>query len=99
MEKDESIFESVFGKGGPFEAIFGKGGAFEKMLGKDGVKVVRHVHDGKKCAERARYQEALITELLIELAGKKLMTNEEAREVIKRAKERANAKTDEAAKK
>jgi hypothetical protein len=49
--------------------------------------------------ERARYQESLMTELLITLAGKGVLTNGDAREVIRKAKERTVKKdTEESAK-
>jgi hypothetical protein len=90
----ESYFEAVFGKGGPFESIFGKSGTFSKAFGKGGPKVMRHARS-KARMERDAYQESLITELLITLAGKGLVSNAEAKDVIQRAKERAKQKTAE----
>ena len=44
---------------------------------------------------RMRYQESLFTELLTTLAGKKMLSNDECRDIIKRAKERANSKEEQ----
>jgi hypothetical protein len=91
-EEFESLFDTVFGKGGTFEAIFGKGGKLDEAF-RRGPKVVRHV--SKRSDGRARYQEALMTELLTTLAGKGLLTNAEAQDVIKKAKERVQGSTGE----
>lgn len=88
----ESVFDSIFGKGGTFEAIFGRGGSLDAAF-KDGKKVFSGT--AREALERDRYNEALMTELLTTLAGKKIITNAEAREMIARAKERVKRKSEE----
>jgi hypothetical protein len=59
------------------------------------VYAQRQPQPDPEARERARYQEGLITELLTTFAGKGLLTNAEARDVIARAKERvAKAKAE-----
>ena len=90
MSEDfESIFGTLFGKGGTFDAIFGRGGKLDEAF-KKAPKVTRQ--STRRLDERACYQESLMTELLTTLAGKGLFTNAEAQDVIKRAKERAKQK-------
>lgn len=93
----ESVFDSIFGKGGTFEAIFGKDGALDGVF-KDGT--VKKVFSGttQEALERDRYNESLMTELLMTLAGKKIITNSEAKDMIARAKERVKKKAAEDAK-
>lgn len=83
---NESFFESIFGKGGSFEQVFGK-----KTAATTESKVARNA---RKREERTRYQESLMTELLITLAGKGVITNEDAKNVIAKAKERAKQKSE-----
>ncbi len=90
----ESVFDSIFGKGGAFDGIFGKGGAFDAAI-KDGT--VKRVFGGttQEALERDRYNEALMTELLTTLAGKKIITNDDARDLIAKARERVKKKAAE----
>jgi hypothetical protein len=102
MSREDSIFDELFGPGGPLEQIFGKGAKFVRMPPRGGMQRNKANDEkskkpkGKKSRERSIYVESLFTELLTTLAGKKLITNDEARDVIAKAKERAKKKTEEA---
>ncbi len=88
----DSAFDSIFGKGGALDGIFGKGGTAEKVF----KAAQRQMPDA---LERDRYNEALMTELLTTLAGKKIITNDDARDMIAKAKERVKKKAAEDEKK
>jgi len=85
-DKFDDLFETLFGEGGPLRSLF-----------KDGKPHVirRSFVSDKKRDERDRYQESLMTELLTTLAGKGVITNADARDLIGRARERAKKKDGE----
>lgn len=93
-DENKSLFEGMFGKDNPMEALFGRGGVFDQAFRKGSVTIMSRGSKTKKTGERARYQESLMTELLITLAGKGVLTNAEAQDVIRRAKERAKQKSE-----
>lgn len=70
---------------------------FQAIFGRPQVRLVRpepQPQTDPDLIKRARYQESLFTELLTELAGKHILTNEQCQNIIKRARERTEAKTE-----
>ena len=71
--------------------VFGKDGFVDRVFS-DAKKPLHEIEKRLRTSERHYYQEALVTELLITLAGKGLLSNDEAKAVIAHAKERASKK-------
>lgn len=90
----ESFFDAIFGDGSVFDQVFGRPSNMKFVSA-----AIKPPVGQASGSEREHYQESLITELLTTLAGKKLLTNEEARDVIRKAKERAKTKAKESSSK